>query len=132
MHERAKVEKSKYDPLELAKSTFSYMMLDEGVFGRRQLSCFCVPCFGSRGPGAGTTDSNLVCRGCSWAGNAQRVWHEQECLRTDAQGIAERRMAAQREGHRLGANTSHRNSSRNSYIRYSYYSWPAGGQSAQE
>ena len=31
------------------------------------------------------------------------MWHEQECQRTDAQGIAERRMAAQREGHRLGA-----------------------------
>ena len=107
MHERAKVEKSKYDPLELARSTFSYMMFDEGVHARRQLSCFCVPCFGARGRGAGTTDSNLVCCGCSWAGNAQRVWHEQECQRTDAQGIAERRMVAQREGHRLGAKLEH-------------------------
>jgi hypothetical protein len=102
MHERARVEKSNFDSLELARSTFSYMMLDEGIFARRQLSCWCVPCFGSRGRGAGTTDSNLVCSGCCRAGNAQREWHEQECQRTDALGIAERRMAAQREGHRLG------------------------------
>jgi hypothetical protein len=103
MHERAKVEKSKYDPLELAKSTFSYMPLAEGVHARRQLSCWCVPCFGARGRGVGTTDSNLVCCGCSCEGNPQREWHEQECQRTDALGIAERRAVAQREGHRLGA-----------------------------
>ena len=102
MHERARVEKSKYDTLQLAKSTFSYMILDEGVHARRQHSCWNPLCFGARGRGAGTTDSNLICAGCSCEGDAQKEWSEQEVQRTDALGIAERRVVAQREGHRMG------------------------------
>ena len=82
--ERATVERSNYDPLELAKSTFSYLPLAQGSHARRQLSCWCVPCFGVRGRGLGTADSNLVIAGCSCAGNSQRRWHEQECRCTDS------------------------------------------------
>ena len=64
-------------------------------------------CFGMRGRGLGTADSNLCVAGCCCRdeqGNDTQPWHEQSCQRTDAAGIAERRVAAQREGHRLAGN----------------------------
>ena len=111
--ERASVERSKFDPLELARSMFSYLPLALGVHARRQLSCFCMWCFGVRGRGEGTADSNLCIKGCacnstaadgSERPNPQHAWFEQECQRSDALGIAERRTAAQREGRRLVGN----------------------------
>ena len=99
MSERASVEKYRYDPLTEAKRTFSYMMLDSGIIGRREHSHWCKACC----RGAGTTDSNLVVSGCSCCNDPQHRWHEQDVRRTDALGIAERRMVAQREGHRLAS-----------------------------
>ena len=64
MSERAVVERSKYETLEKSKQTYSYLMLEVGIFGRRERSCFCRACFGARGRGVGTTDSNLAVAGC--------------------------------------------------------------------
>ena len=99
--ERAGVERSQYDPLTHAKKTFQYMMLDSGVIARRKHSHWCTACCGARGRGAGTTDSNLVVMGCSVCDDPQHQWEEQEVRRTDAAGIAQRRVVAQKEGHRL-------------------------------
>jgi hypothetical protein len=101
MSERAVVERSKYETLEKSKQTYSYLMLEVGIFGRRERSCFCRACFGARGRGVGTTDSNLAVAGCPKATRPPFCWVEQACQRTDALGIAERRVAAQREGERL-------------------------------
>lgn len=75
-----------------------------GVLARREGSCYCVPCLGVRGRGLGTADSNLCVTGCRCRdddGKDTQPWYELSCQRTDAQGIAERRRAAQTEGHRL-------------------------------
>ena len=96
--ERAEVERSKYDSLTDQKKTFSYMPLAKGVIARRCLSCFRPGCFRALGRGLGTMDSNLSVR-CECDG-AHYAWNEQDVNRTDAGGIAERRVAAQREGKR--------------------------------
>lgn len=103
IQERAVVEKHSYSTLEMQKQTFSYFMLAPGVHGRRQLSCFCTYCFNALGRGQGSMDSNMHVRGCKNAGKHQYIFHEQECKRSDAAGIAERRKAAQREGHRIAS-----------------------------
>ena len=71
------------------------------MLARREGSCFCPPCFGARGRGLGTADSNLCVAGCR-CGDKQ-PWHEQSVQRKDPLGIAERRMAAQKQGHLLAA-----------------------------
>ena len=97
--ERAEVERSKYDSLTGQKKTFSFLPLAKGVVALRCLSCFRPKCFGARGRGLGTMDSNLVVSDCECSG-AHFSWKEQDVNRTDAGGIAERRVAAQREGKR--------------------------------
>lgn len=98
IHERALVERHKFETLDGQKKTFSYMMLEPSVFAGQQLSCFCVGCFGARGRGLGTADSNLVVNSCKHYGVPQYTRFEQQCQRTDALGIAERRKVAQRAG----------------------------------
>ena len=97
--ERAEVERSKFSSLTGQKKTFSFMPLEKGVLGMRCLSCFRPACFGARGRGQDRTDSNLQVTGCECSGE-HFAWKEQEVNRTDASGIAERRVAAQREGKR--------------------------------
>jgi hypothetical protein len=98
MIERPQVERWRYDPLTDAKKTFSYMMLDSGVFGRREHSHWCWACCGARGRGQGTTNSNLDVAGCDVCDDPQHIWKEQEVQRTDPLGIAERRAKAQKAG----------------------------------
>ena len=97
--ERARVESWRYDTLDKQKETHSYMPLAEGVVARREGSCFCNPCFGARGRGLGTADSNLCVAGCRCG--TKQPWHEQPVQRKDQLGIAERRKAAQKQGHLL-------------------------------
>ena len=99
MEERAEVEKYKVDSLVGQMSTFSYAPLDVGVVAGREGSCWCQSCFGMRGRGVGTADSNLCVAGCR-CGSAN-PWREQEVQRGDALGIAERRTTAQKEGRRV-------------------------------
>ena len=99
MSERAEVEKYKVASLVGQMSTFSYIPIAEGVVAGREGSCWCPPCFGVRGRGAGTADSNLCVEGCRCG--ATNPWREQEVQRGDVMGIAERRMVGQREGKRI-------------------------------
>jgi hypothetical protein len=74
------------------------------VVARREGSCWCYPCFGLRGRGLGTADSNLCIAGCKCNrsdGSSSQPWHEQLIQRKDPLGIAERRTAAQRPGRLL-------------------------------
>ena len=97
--ERNTIDKYKFDSLKGQMSTFSYMPLGTGVVAGREGSCWCPPCFGARGRGAGTADSNLCVEGCRC--DTANPWREQEVQRGDALGIAERRVVAQREGKRV-------------------------------
>lgn len=95
--ERAAVERSAYDSLVGEKTTFSYIPLAEGVLGMREQSHWCQACCRAKGRGLGTMNSLLGVEGC----RDGCLWREQECHRRDRSGIAERRIAAQREGVRL-------------------------------
>lgn len=59
MVERVEVEKSKFSPLTDAKQTFSYMMLESGVWASREHSHWCMACRAARGRGEGTTNFNF-------------------------------------------------------------------------
>ena len=74
---------------DLQMENFSFLPIDEGVIAKREGSCFCNPCFGVRGRGLGTADSNLRVHGCRCSHLPSRQWKEQEVQRRDAQGIAE-------------------------------------------
>lgn len=57
------------------KKSFSFLPLQKGVVAQRCLSCFRPACFGARGRGLGSTDSNLVVTGCECSGDHFK-WEE--------------------------------------------------------
>ena len=71
------MERSKYGSLVGQKKSFSFLPLQKGVVAQRCLSCFRPACFGARGRGLGSTDSNLVVTGCECSGDHFK-WEEQE------------------------------------------------------
>ena len=83
----------KFDPLDGARSSFSYMMLAKDQFARRERSCWCSGCFAARGRTNMTSDGNkLICGACTHPDKPSWV---QQTVRDLGTGLAGRRKEAQ-------------------------------------
>ena len=98
----------KFSTLQGSASNFAYLPLRPGVLGSRHAGGWCDACMRAHAPGNGLT-ARLEVLGCTCSdsqaatdGVSRRSrWTEHMVERTDAAGVANRRILAQKQGHRL-------------------------------
>ena len=94
----------KYSTLQGSTTRFAYLPIRPGVMGSRHVGGCCAACMRARSPGNGLS-AMLEVLGCtcrdSFGEPVRSCWKEHIVERTDAAGVANRRIAAQHLGHKL-------------------------------